>query len=142
MDLTTIEANKPHFIFKSLIATPANGFSTEINSIPFTPDYMIVHTIMYEPAAADFLGPYFLYCDLVGSDIGVFMINQLVDGDNNLQNAMNTAKLYFRLQKPVQGTISFTFRSKDPIQTYVLGGDMAIVLEFVKLKAEKPQFIN
>jgi len=140
MDLTTIEANKIHFIYQNM-AGGLTQFSTNINSVPFTPDYMIIHTIHYEPSNNDAQGPYMLYCDLIGSDIGIFGVTS-TDAVHNIPSPIPTPKLYFKLGRPVNGTVTFQIRTTNPVQTYNLAGEMTICLEFVKLKAEKPQLVR
>ena len=139
MDITKIEANKNHFFYQNMTAG-LTQFTVNIHSVPFTPDYMIVHTIHYEPNNADALGPYLLYCDLVGNDIGMFVVTS-ADAVHNIPSPIPTPKLYFELKKPVIGAVTFQIRTINPVQNWSLLGYMLICIEFVKLKAEKPQKI-
>ena len=136
MDLTKIEANKNVIIYQQM--TNISTFTIPINNISFVPDYMIVHTIHYGPNNADQLGPYLIYCDIVGYDIGIFGVTS-TDGVNRIPSPIPTPKLYFKLQKTIQGSITFVVRTNNPIATFNLQGYMTLALEFIKLKAEHPQ---
>ena len=137
MDFTKIDANKNVILYKNMTAN-ISTFTLPINTVSFTPDYMIVRSIHYEPDNNDSIGPYLLYCDLIGDDIGIFGVTTS-DGANNIPSPIPTPQLYFKLQRPIQGSVTFTVRTNNPPTTFSLQGYMAIALEFVKLKAEHPQ---
>ncbi len=146
MDITKIEANKNIFISGTLGNGGGISFVEKINAVPFAPDYMIVHAINYIPNEVsdppDSTGIYFLYTNIVGENIGMFSIEAPSDGWLE-QNPIPTPKLYFKINKPIQGSYEFQFRQTtvNGFETVTMYGEIGITLEFIKLKAEKPQKI-
>ena len=140
MDFTKIEANKNIHIFTSLFTTPASSFTQNINSVTFTPDYVIVKMINYVPSTNDNASDmYYIKSDLVSNEtIGSFGVYLNVDPDNDYISAPVFPNLIFKLNKPIQGLFTFQiFNSAG--QMYNLAGELSIHLDFIKLKAEHPQ---
>lgn len=140
MDFTKIEANYNETVYFDF-ATPATSFQYNLYC-PFTPDYLIVRGNNYFPITADTPAMNIIYSDLVGKHIGSFQINIL--NGNGLSNfgIDKTQILYFKMNKPIQGTYTFSFFGQASSTTPVtLAGAIAIHLEFVKFKSEKPQVI-
>lgn len=139
MDFTTIEANKNVIIYGDLVA--ASRFSQQIN-VPFDPDYMIVRNISYLPFDADDKGTYVIETNLLGGEyIGNFNVcpnvNELTIGRYPYIASPN---LIFKLRKPVNGFYTFTILNTPILKNQVaLTGKLVISVDFVKLKAEKPQ---
>jgi hypothetical protein len=137
MDLTTVEANK-NIVLNHLFANGQSEFTQNV-SIPFIPDYMIVRGINYSPASTDTVDAYLLWSDLVGDFIGSFVINQQ-NATPTVQATTTALGQYFKVGRPVTGDMLTR------IMTNVVGngalhiaGRICIHLDFVKLKAEKPQ---
>ena len=141
MDLSIIEANKNILIFKSF-SVAASSFSQNLY-VPFTPDYVIVRGVTYAANNGDVAQTaYLIYTDLVSDHIGSFSINDLSAGGPGFQKESISIQqpLYFKLMKPVSS--DFTFTIKNSLTTPAnLNGALAIHLEFIKLKSQKPQVI-
>lgn len=141
MDLTKLEANKNVMIYQSMV-TPVNNFTAKVH-VPFTPDYMIVKLINYTSVTTDLQATYAIYCDLVSDFIGSFSVTQVVTGapPQLMWSLPVSPQSMFKINKPVTSDINFSLQVIPNVAAATLGGIIAIHLDFVKLKSEKPQRI-
>ena len=108
MDLTTIEATRTVFI-TGVFTGGVTNWTANIN-IPFTPDFMITKSIIYNPSVDDSESNTDIFCDILGMPIGQIAVNAINSGAdyNNLVFAY-TPNLMFKLPqgKTINGTVSF-----------------------------------
>ena len=134
MDLTTIEANKNVVVYNTFTIL-GSTFTANMNSVLFTPDYVIVRSINYTPGALDVEGVYTVFSDVISDTIGSFVLN---DGPLFVSSPQSAI---FKLGRPVHGTMTFMVELGHGFPAQ-MDGTIAIHLDFVKLKAEKPQLVR
>ena len=136
MDLTILEANQ-----NIVAATDFTGalatFSQNVR-IEFTPDYVICRGITYTPFAGDALGTYLVYSNLCNGYIGSFNINIPSAGETTSNST--SQNIIHQLKKQVTSDYTFTVHGYNKLPA-TLNGQLAIHLDFIKLKAVKPQLV-
>ncbi len=140
MDLSTIEVNKNVILYHDwqINDQATTSWTVQINTVPFIPDYMVIRAISYLPRNDDTIGSYTLYSDIIGDDIGFFSVDSNDGGVNNVQAPVFNHPIYFKLNKPING--SYTFIPRGPSQdASAIQGYMVLAIDFIRFKSEKPQ---
>ncbi len=147
MDLSIIEAIHPVTILNPPSAR--NNFNQNLY-VPFVPDFVIVKSITYSSRIADLNiagGDYNKFVNIStnlindSASIGSFDVHtSTYDGiaDYGTSSTWHNVPLLFKLNKQVQGSYNFSFRDASNNST-TLNGDIAIHLEFIKVKVDKQQ---
>lgn len=115
------------------VLTPTKQvISVDLSIVPFVPDEMIVRQVSYVPDLATTISVAGVKCDFLQSPVAIVAI-----GDTNLTIGVNVfPNNAFKLNHAnISGVHNFSiFDATNISSPFVLNGDIAILLEFVKYK--------
>lgn len=138
MNLNIIEANKNVFVYTAFAG--GNAIFNNRFDLPFIPDYVIVRGVNYA-THVDAPGMGVIWSDLVSDFIGTLTVHSNTATD--VRGNYETPILYFKLGRPINGTYGFKiYDNATGTAVSTLTGQLAIHLEFIKLKAERPQIVR